>query len=507
MAEKVIVSRRGAGALDAATGTRRSGCGAPCRRRRRCRSTPAPAAAPCPATGGPARRGAGWWKSSSDFLFHSSTRPAASSRKMASPAWLMMLRYFCSERRRRSWPRSRRRRRNQASQPTTRNRNWNTPRPKTSRSARPSRHSALPQPAQRAGGRVVVAQRRQGDDDEQPPTPRSAPTAAGAAAARAPAICVQPCHVSGRPFRHHAEFGVHAHDRSRRIEVAVREEAHADGALARARVALDGHRRTVAPPRRARSARAPRDRRPSRRASSRRARLPASRRRPARAARSRAPTVRACGTAAPAARAPAPGGKPSSALAWPAQVSRSCSRSQDLLLERQQAQRVRDAAAALAEHRGHLLLRGAVGVEQPAVGRGLLDRAEVLALDVLQQRDLQRLGLLVGARRWPAPRSAPPGAPRAPAARPPRRSTPAAPTLPSSPGCRTAVLRRRCRRRTSTGCRMPTCRMESASSFKLVVVEYLRGWLGLTPMAASGRSAATARVAGRGGTRSGRPPG
>ena len=70
---------------------------------------------------------------------------------------------------------------------------------------------------------------------------------------------------------------------------------------------------------------------------------------------------------------------------------------QDLGLEGQDAQQVGHAAALLAQHLGQLLLGRAVGIHQAAVGLGLLDGAQVLALDVLQQRDLQRLGLGVGA--------------------------------------------------------------------------------------------------------------
>ena len=56
----------------------------------------------------------------------------------------------------------------------------------------------------------------------------------------------------------------------------------------------------------------------------------------------------------------------------------------------QQAQRVGEMAAALADDLGEVLLRIAVAVHQQLVALALLDRVQVLALDVLDDGDLDR---------------------------------------------------------------------------------------------------------------------
>ena len=96
----------------------------------------------------------------------------------------------------------------------------------------------------------------------------------------------------------------------------------------------------------------------------------------------------------------------------------------------QQPQQVGDVAAALAERLGQPLLGVAEAVHQLAVALRLLERVEVGALDVLDDRELEHLG--VGERRAPPP-----------AARARRRAAPPA----------SAARRRRSRsRRRSTGC-------------------------------------------------------
>src|SRR6185369_2994093 len=57
----------------------------------------------------------------------------------------------------------------------------------------------------------------------------------------------------------------------------------------------------------------------------------------------------------------------------------------------EQAERVGDRRTALADAGGDLLLREPVGVDQVPVRLGLLERRQVLALDVLDDRELEAL--------------------------------------------------------------------------------------------------------------------
>ena len=167
---------------------------------------------------------------------------------------------------------------------------------------------------------------------------------------------------------------------------------------------------------------------------------------------------------------------------------------QDLLIEREQAQRVGHPAAALAQHDGELLLGRAVAVEQLLEGRGLLDGVEVLALDVLEQGDLEGLGLLVGADDGRDLRDAG-HARRAQAA---LAGDQAVLQLrgggpgPVSGSSRVAGRQRSgaaspaFRRLTRTGCRTPTWRTESDSSCNVLSLNNLRGWSGFRPIAPSG---------------------
>jgi hypothetical protein len=59
----------------------------------------------------------------------------------------------------------------------------------------------------------------------------------------------------------------------------------------------------------------------------------------------------------------------------------------------QQAQRVGDVHAALAHELGHLGLGAAMSFDERAVALGLLDRREVGALDILDDGDLEALGV------------------------------------------------------------------------------------------------------------------
>ena len=63
----------------------------------------------------------------------------------------------------------------------------------------------------------------------------------------------------------------------------------------------------------------------------------------------------------------------------------------------QQAQEVRDRAAVLSDRRGNLLLRQPELVGEALIRERLVDRVQVLALDVLDERELEQL--LLGALR------------------------------------------------------------------------------------------------------------
>ena len=58
---------------------------------------------------------------------------------------------------------------------------------------------------------------------------------------------------------------------------------------------------------------------------------------------------------------------------------------------RREGERLRDRRSALAEPLGHLLVRVAVALGERLQAVGLLERAEVLSLQVLDERDLHRL--------------------------------------------------------------------------------------------------------------------
>ena len=60
----------------------------------------------------------------------------------------------------------------------------------------------------------------------------------------------------------------------------------------------------------------------------------------------------------------------------------------------QQAQRVRDRRARLADARRDVLLRHVIAVHQLFVALGLLQRVEVLALQILDERQLRRLAVV-----------------------------------------------------------------------------------------------------------------
>ena len=57
----------------------------------------------------------------------------------------------------------------------------------------------------------------------------------------------------------------------------------------------------------------------------------------------------------------------------------------------EQADEVRDGAAVLADRRGDLFLREGELIGQPLISDRFVQRIEVLALDVLDQRELEQL--------------------------------------------------------------------------------------------------------------------
>ena len=100
-------------------------------------------------------------------------------------------------------------------------------------------------------------------------------------------------------------------------------------------------------------------------------------------------------------------GAASSARAWPADSAPSSRLLAHRRGQRQQPYRVGDVAAALADRFGEARLAAAEFARQAAIGFGLLERRQILALQVLDQRDLERLGIAERAARRPAPRAAP----------------------------------------------------------------------------------------------------
>ncbi len=81
-------------------------------------------------------------------------------------------------------------------------------------------------------------------------------------------------------------------------------------------------------------------------------------------------------------------GRPSRARAWPWVIFLRADRVLDLLGEVEQADQVRDGRAVEAEPAGELLLGPAVAGEVVAEGGRLFERVEVLALEVLDHRQL-----------------------------------------------------------------------------------------------------------------------
>ena len=67
--------------------------------------------------------------------------------------------------------------------------------------------------------------------------------------------------------------------------------------------------------------------------------------------------------------------------------------------QRQQPQRVGDMAAALADGFGEARLGAAEFGQQPLVGLGLFERRQILALQILDERDFERLDIARGRGR------------------------------------------------------------------------------------------------------------
>ena len=134
-----------------------------------------------------------------------------------------------------------------------------------------------------------------------------------------------------------------------------------------------------------------------------------------------APSARRRGHSGPSrrsARAAASGSATeSSARAWPAVSSPSCTRAFTGSGSLQQPQRVGDVAAALADDPGEIVLGVAELADQLLVAQRLLERVEVGALHVLDDRELERLAVVAPRPRAPAPRAGRRAAPRASAAR------------------------------------------------------------------------------------------
>ena len=113
-------------------------------------------------------------------------------------------------------------------------------------------------------------------------------------------------------------------------------------------------------------------------------------------------------------------GVPSSARAWPIDERAVLQRALDRRRQLQQPQRVGDRGPALADPGRDLVVGEREVLDELLVGGGLLERVELLAVDVLDERLLERGGVVGRRGRAPGSSGARPGGPRASAAR--RRS-------------------------------------------------------------------------------------
>jgi hypothetical protein len=66
----------------------------------------------------------------------------------------------------------------------------------------------------------------------------------------------------------------------------------------------------------------------------------------------------------------------------------------DALGKIEQSQQVGDVAAALVDELAERLLGVAIFADQPLIALRFLDRVEVAALDILEQGDFERLGVV-----------------------------------------------------------------------------------------------------------------
>ena len=141
-----------------------------------------------------------------------------------------------------------------------------------------------------------------------------------------------------------------------------------------------------------------------------------------------------------------------------------------LVREVEQAHEVRDGDAGAADAAADVLARETQLVDEQRAGARLLERVEVLARHVLDQRDLERLAILVRLRRAPGSPRARRAAPRASGAR--RRS---------ARTCRRAAGAR------STGCRTPLLLERlSASATSATSSKAWRGWRGFLAISSTG---------------------
>ena len=87
-------------------------------------------------------------------------------------------------------------------------------------------------------------------------------------------------------------------------------------------------------------------------------------------------------------------GAAATARAWPILISPCNSDCRTNSRKIEQSQQVSDVAARLVDELADIVLGMAVPVDQLAIALGLLDRVQILALDILDQRDLRRRRLV-----------------------------------------------------------------------------------------------------------------
>ena len=175
----------------------------------------------------------------------------------------------------------------------------------------------------------------------------------------------------------------------------------------------------------------------------------------------------------------APSSRPSRARAWPGTEHAGGQPAGDQRGQPQQAQGVGDLGPGAADAGGQLLVRAAEVVEQLLVGRRLLERVELAAVEVLQEGVAQQASSWVSLMM--AGMVSRPARSLARSRRSPMMSSKRTPCVGVRRSAGSAT------RRTTTGCSTPISRIDAASSASSSSSKTVRGCLGFGRMAAIGQ--------------------